>query len=193
MRFRAFCCLAAMVCSSASAGDLSTDTLQPALQVSWTFGQTGPEQPLRLSLGWYPNDLGWQRMWRDAGLNRATPPRPAVVELRWNGHPSVGLMGLPLDSALLWSSANAGERPNNWPLIFGSTLLALGATAALVVQQTENAVEDAVDDGSNSFFDNNQDDDDGEGDDNDGGILCINGVCVIPCGLSGPIGSCAGG
>lgn len=132
--------LAAGAVRSAHAGEPAG--VEPGLRLAWTFGaQTGARPSL--SLGLYPSDRGWRRLWADAGVEElARLEKPAVIDLRFGGDSGPHLMGLPLDAQALGLNAGEGESSGASFLKPVLIVLAAGAAAALVIAAAGDAAKD---------------------------------------------------
>jgi hypothetical protein len=158
--------------------------LEPALQFSWTFGATRTPAPPQLRLGVYPGDLAWRRMWADLGVRDSVqlPRRPELLGVELGRDPQWRLAGLSLDQA------EASEP--NWPLRIGVGAAVVVGVWALAVREFGEALAEGLGEG---FAPGPDDGDAGDDDGDRGGILCVNGQCVLPCGGTGPINSCNDG
>ncbi|TJY59954.1 hypothetical protein E4T66_12285 [Sinimarinibacterium sp. CAU 1509] len=193
------CCVSAPVI--AGNNDATPDLLEPGLKFNWDFGAAHADHRTSLRLGLYPSDLGWRRLWLASGANEmsAVVDKPAVLDLRFGDDHGVHLMGLPLDARLqsLGATEGDGASHGNWGLRVGAIVLAAGAATAVMLNALGNAAEDGLDKSIDEHFagdSSNSNSDTGSGSDTGGGgILCINGVCAIPCGTTGPINSCNSG
>lgn len=170
--------LAAVAAQSAHAGD--TTILEPGLHFAWSFGAATAESRPTLSVGLYPNDLGWRRMWAGAGVEEAAQlERPAALDLRLGSDAGLHLMGLPLNAQSLGLNADEGESHGGSFLKPVLIVLAAGAATALVISSAGDAAEDnnpsvnptpGGGDGGTTV--------DGVGPD---GAGCVNGECAVPC------------
>lgn len=134
-------CLAAVAAHSAYADD--SMMLEPGLHFAWSFGAARAESAPTLSLGLYPNDLGWRRLLADAGVEEAARlERPAVLDLRVGGDGGLRLMGLPLNAQSLGLNAAGGESGGGSFLKPVLIVLAAGAATALAIGAAGDAAED---------------------------------------------------
>ncbi|MFA5941328.1 MAG: hypothetical protein WC809_18395 [Sinimarinibacterium sp.] len=166
---------------AAVAGD--TAVVEPGLRFAWSFGAATSESRPTLSLGLYPNDLGWRRLWADAGVEEATRlERPAVLDLRVGSDAGLHLMGLPLNAHALGLNADDGESSGGSFLKPVLIVLAAGAATALVIGASGDAAEDNDPPITPT----------GPG---EGGVFCdgTTGQCVLPCDGAGPLISCNDG
>ncbi|MFA5941329.1 MAG: hypothetical protein WC809_18400 [Sinimarinibacterium sp.] len=175
--------LAALTAHSALAGD--TAALEPGLHFAWTFGAQEQSRPT-LSLGLYPNDLGWRRLWADAGVGEVSQlDKPAVFDLRTGDSSGLHMMGLPLNAQSLGLNASDGEASGGSFLKPVLIVLAAGVATALVIGSAGDAAED------NNPAVNVNGSGNGDGGDGDGGggttgvgpdgVGCVNGECAVPC------------
>lgn len=176
--------LAAAAAFSIGVNAAEPQPLEPALQLNWRFGAAiAPTLP-QLRLGLYPGDLAWRRMWSDFGVHEAAqlPPRPELLGIDLGRDPQWRLAGLSLDQ---------GESSqSNWPLRIGVGALVVVGVLTLAVR----AIGKTLGEGLGEMVTPQPDGDGSNRDDPDqGGILCVNGQCVLPCGATGPINSCNGG
>jgi hypothetical protein len=191
---------ALLACAAASPAFAQEPALvEPGVRLSWSFGATGHGAPPTLSLGLYPNAVGWQRLWSDLGARElaSVAERPAVIELRWSRSADLRLMGLPLNAQTLGLNAD-GDSEGMVFLKPALIVLAVGAAGALVI----GAAGDAARDNNPTVGPTpGGGGDDSGGDDNTGleingvgpdGIACVNGDCAIPCG-STPLQGCSDG
>jgi hypothetical protein len=119
---------------------------EPGLRLSWKFGAAAYEGPPTLSLGLYPNAVGWQRLWSDLGareLSRVVE-RPAVIELRWSESTDLRLMGVSHPLAFGAHASNAAEdgAGSSW----GWWLL--GGAAVAVIAIAASSGDDGDDNGT---------------------------------------------
>jgi hypothetical protein len=118
--------------------------VEPGLRLSWSFGATADAAPPTLSLGLYPNAVGWQRLWGDLGARElaSVVERPAVIELRWSESAELRLMNLPLNASTLALNADGGSDGAGF-LKPALIVLAAGAAAALVIGASGDAAKDS--------------------------------------------------
>ncbi|WP_370305868.1 hypothetical protein [Sinimarinibacterium flocculans] len=164
--------LACVVAWPALAGE--TQWVEPGARLAWTFGAGANQAAPSLSLGLYPNDRGWQRLWATAGADELAMAvdKPAVFELRLDGTAKdLRLMGLSLGA----DSSQAEDSSGNWGTRIGMIALGLGAALALVVY----AVGDAVEDSNPTVQGNGDNDSPGDADDR-----CFD----LPLGINGCLG-----
>jgi hypothetical protein len=174
--------LAAAAAFSASAWSAGPPPLEPALQLNWSFGASSAPAPPQLRFGVYPGDLAWRRMWADLGVRETAqlPQRPELLGVDFGRDPQWRFAGLSLDQA-------EASKPN-WPLRIGVGAAVVVGVWALALHKFGETLAESLGEG----FAPRPDDDAGDDDDDRGGILCLNGQCVLPCG-NGPINSCNDG
>jgi hypothetical protein len=158
--------------------------LEPALQLSWRFGATAASPAPQLRLGVYPGDLAWQRLCADLGVRELAqlPQRPELVGIAFGREPRWHLGGLALDGT-------ATSEPN-WPLRIGVGVAVVVGVGALAISAVGDAWGDAAE---AAFTPPAGEDADDDGDDGQGGILCVDDQCVLPCDTTGPVNSCNDG
>lgn len=131
--------LACAVVCPAFAGD--SNALEPGLRFAWSFGAQTDTQP-SLSLGLYPNDLGWRRMWADMGADEMSRiGKPAVLDLHIGADSGLRLMGLPLTVQALGLNADGEDASGVRFLPPALIVLAAGAAAALIIGAAGDAAE----------------------------------------------------
>jgi hypothetical protein len=106
--------------------------------------------------------------------------RPELLGVDLGRDPQLRFAGLSLDQA-------EASQPN-WPLRIGVGALVVVGVWALAMHEFGETLAESLGEG----FATGPDDGDAGDDEDQGGILCLNGQCVLPCGTTGPINSCNG-
>lgn len=153
--------------------------LEPGLRFAWSFGAAQTQGAPSLSLGLYPNDLGWRRLWADMGAEEMSRvDRPAVLDLHVGAASGLRLMGLPLTAQALGLNADGEDAGGARFMRPALIVLAAGAAAALVISAAGDAAED-----NNPTVNPTPEGGDGSRIDGVGpdGVACVNGQCAVPC------------
>ncbi|WP_370307818.1 hypothetical protein [Sinimarinibacterium flocculans] len=175
---RSALCAVLVVLGTAAASAGEPPVLEPALQMNWQFGSRATSAAPQWRLGLYPGDLAWRRMSADLGMRELAErsPRAELLGLQIGGTSRWHLGGLALDTT-------EPSEPN-WPLRIGIGVAVAVGVWVVAIDEVGEALAEGL--GPQP----------GETDDEDeaqGGILCIDGQCVLPCGTTGPVNGCNGG